>query len=166
MTAAHGLHRTDPTSRGLWIDSHGSWVPRVLCGTHHRAHRFQRPCDGPLLRGPVASSNDTSHVLCFGEMGAEEPKQVGAEAAPEPPPAAEAVKDVAEEKASVPPPAEEKPDDSKALAIVEKVEDPPAEKSSGGSTERDAVLARLETEKRLSLIKAWEENEKTKAENK
>ncbi|CAL9086909.1 unnamed protein product [Musa textilis] len=99
-------------------------------------------------------------------MGAEQPKQVEAEAAPEPPPAAEAVKDVAEEKASVPPPAEEKPDDSKALAIVEKVEDPPIEKSSGGSTERDAVLARLETEKRLSLIKAWEENEKTKAENK
>ncbi|THU73368.1 hypothetical protein C4D60_Mb04t22100 [Musa balbisiana] len=79
-------------------------------------------------------------------MGAEEPKQVEAEAAPEPPPAAEAHVVV--------------------LSPDFKVEDPPAEKSSGGSTERDAVLARLETEKRLSLIKAWEENEKTKAENK
>lgn len=30
----------------------------------------------------------------------------------------------------------------------------------------DAALARVETEKRMSLIKAWEENEKAKAENK
>lgn len=30
----------------------------------------------------------------------------------------------------------------------------------------DAVLARVEAEKRLALIKAWEESEKTKAENK
>ncbi|THU55168.1 hypothetical protein C4D60_Mb11t03720 [Musa balbisiana] len=30
----------------------------------------------------------------------------------------------------------------------------------------DAVLARVETEKRESMIKAWEENEKTKAQNK
>lgn len=30
----------------------------------------------------------------------------------------------------------------------------------------DAVLARVETEKRMSLIKAWEESEKTQAENK
>lgn len=30
----------------------------------------------------------------------------------------------------------------------------------------DIALARVETEKRNSLIKAWEENEKTKAENK
>lgn len=30
----------------------------------------------------------------------------------------------------------------------------------------DAVLARVESEKRLALIKAWEENEKTKIENK
>ncbi|XP_057775783.1 remorin-like [Salvia miltiorrhiza] len=32
--------------------------------------------------------------------------------------------------------------------------------------DRDAVLAKLEIEKKLSLIKAWEENEKTKAQNK
>lgn len=29
----------------------------------------------------------------------------------------------------------------------------------------DAVLARVESEKRLALIKAWEENEKAKADN-
>jgi len=29
----------------------------------------------------------------------------------------------------------------------------------------DAMLARVLTEKRLALIKAWEESEKTKAEN-
>ncbi|BAS90233.1 Os04g0533300, partial [Oryza sativa Japonica Group] len=54
------------------------------------------------------------------------------------------------------------------LAIVEKVADePPAEKpAQGGSNDRDVALARVETEKRNSLIKAWEENEKTKAENK
>lgn len=30
----------------------------------------------------------------------------------------------------------------------------------------DTVLARVETEKRMSLIKAWEESEKSKVENK
>lgn len=30
---------------------------------------------------------------------------------------------------------------------------------------RDAILAAIETEKRLALIKAWEESEKSKAEN-
>lgn len=30
----------------------------------------------------------------------------------------------------------------------------------------DIALAQVETEKKLSLIKAWEESEKTKAENK
>ncbi|URE04456.1 Remorin, N-terminal region [Musa troglodytarum] len=43
-------------------------------------------------------------------------------------------------------------------------EDPSTEKSTEVSAE--SVLARLETEKRLSLIKAWEDNEKTKVENK
>ncbi|XP_058735964.1 remorin 1.4-like isoform X2 [Vicia villosa] len=33
------------------------------------------------------------------------------------------------------------------------------------SIDRDAVLARVESQKRLALIKAWEENEKTKVEN-
>ncbi|KAL1355820.1 remorin 1.4 isoform X2 [Arachis hypogaea] len=41
--------------------------------------------------------------------------------------------------------------------LVQKVED------SGGN--KDAELARVVSEKRLALIKAWEESEKTKAEN-
>lgn len=35
-----------------------------------------------------------------------------------------------------------------------------------GTNDRDVALAKVETEKRGSLIKAWEENEKAKAENK
>ncbi|KZV41038.1 remorin [Dorcoceras hygrometricum] len=95
-------------------------------------------------------------------MTAEESRKVEPVA---PPQAAvvEAPKDVAREKAVVPHPTEEKPDDSKALAVVEK----PAEgKEHGGSMDRDAVLARVVTEKRLSFIRAWEESEKSKAENK
>ncbi|KAK1308538.1 hypothetical protein QJS10_CPA09g01634 [Acorus calamus] len=102
-------------------------------------------------------------------MGEEEAPKVEAEAPAAEPPVAEApAADVAEVKSVVPPPVvEEKPDDSKALAIVEKVADPvPEVKPSGGSIDRDIVLARVETEKRMSLIKAWEDNEKTKAENK
>ncbi|EHA8588632.1 remorin [Cocos nucifera] len=100
-------------------------------------------------------------------MAEEESKKVEAEGssetAPLPP---EPTKDVTEEKVVIPPPSEEKADDSKTLAVVEKVADTPTEKSRGGSTERVAQLARLETEKRISLIKAWEENEKVKVENK
>ncbi|XP_077223522.1 remorin-like [Tasmannia lanceolata] len=78
----------------------------------------------------------------------------------------EAPKDVSEEKTVIPP-NEEKIDDSKALTVVEKVSDSPTvEKNSGGSINRDFVLTRVATEKRMSLIKAWEENEKAKAENK
>ncbi|OVA14081.1 Remorin [Macleaya cordata] len=112
-------------------------------------------------------------------MGEEEAKKVetetpvecAPEAPPPPPPpqpapvTEEVSKDVSDEKA-VCLPSEEKVDDSKALAIVEKAPDALSDKSSGGSLERDAALARLETEKRLSLIKAWEESEKTKASNK
>ncbi|RZR83105.1 hypothetical protein BHM03_00009678 [Ensete ventricosum] len=68
---------------------------------------------------------------------------------------ASVVKDVEEEKAAIVPASEEKPDDSKALAIVERE-----------MLWSYAALARVTTEKRLSLIKAWEENEKVKAENK
>ncbi|CAL9752300.1 unnamed protein product [Musa acuminata subsp. burmannicoides] len=75
-----------------------------------------------------------------------------------------AVKDVEEEKAPIPSPAERKLDDSDAVAIDESDEDASTEKSTEVSAE--SVLARLETEKRLSLIKAWEDNEKTKVENK
>ncbi|KAI3458159.1 hypothetical protein Pfo_014822 [Paulownia fortunei] len=101
-------------------------------------------------------------------MAEEEAKKVEPEHSSEaPPPAAEPVeypKDVAEEKTVIPPPpVEEKADECKALAIVEKAAE---EKKPEGSINRDAVLARVATEKRLSLIKAWEESEKSKAENK
>lgn len=63
-------------------------------------------------------------------------------------------------------------DESKALAIVETekkeaaVEPLISKSSEGGSLDRDAVLVKVNTEKRLALIKAWEENEKAKADNK
>ncbi|KAL0428895.1 UNVERIFIED_CONTAM: Remorin [Sesamum radiatum] len=53
-------------------------------------------------------------------------------------------------------------DEGKALAIVP---EPAEKKSSKGSLDRDVALAKLEDEKRLSFIKAWEESEKTKVEN-
>ncbi|KAM0858388.1 hypothetical protein ACQ4PT_047862 [Festuca glaucescens] len=101
---------------------------------------------------------------------AEEKAKKATRAAP-----AAAGKDVAEEKAVLPPPpgAKDKTppagDECKALIIVEKVaEKPRAEKKKThrGSLERDVALVKVETEKRGSLIKAWEENEKAKAENK
>ncbi|KAK9060887.1 hypothetical protein SSX86_018067 [Deinandra increscens subsp. villosa] len=62
---------------------------------------------------------------------------------------------------------EEKPtDDSKALSIVEKKEEVCEEKPADGSANRDDVLAKVATEKKEALIKAWEESEKSKAENK
>ncbi|OAY48286.1 remorin isoform X2 [Manihot esculenta] len=105
-------------------------------------------------------------------MAEEEPKKLESETPSEPPPpapATEAVeppKDVAEEKSVIPPPTEEKGDDSKVLVAVEKAPESAEAKSTEGSVNRDAVLARVETEKRISLIKAWEESEKSKAENK
>ncbi|KAL2324524.1 hypothetical protein Fmac_023582 [Flemingia macrophylla] len=79
--------------------------------------------------------------------------------------------DVAEEKSVIPQPSLSHPpvDDSKALAILQtsiKTSDFAEEKPIEGSVNRDAVLARVATEKRLSLIKAWEESEKSKTENK
>ncbi|XP_078427450.1 remorin 1.4-like isoform X2 [Wolffia australiana] len=44
-------------------------------------------------------------------------------------------------------------------------EKPAAEDKASDSSDRDAALARVETEKRISLAKAWEENEKTIIEN-
>ncbi|XP_051143452.1 remorin-like [Andrographis paniculata] len=110
-------------------------------------------------------------------MTEEEQKKV--EAVPEPEPHTEAAlpasaaaehveptKDV-EEKSVIPSHhTEEKTDDSKALAVVEKPEAVEEKKKPDGSIDRDAVLARVATEKRLSLIRAWEESEKCKAENK
>ncbi|KAK9040588.1 hypothetical protein V6N11_015733 [Hibiscus sabdariffa] len=71
-----------------------------------------------------------------------------------------------EEKTVSPPPAEEKPEESKALVVIEKAPEPEPKKISGGSHDRDIALAEVEKAKRLSLIKAWEDSEKTKAENK
>ncbi|XP_050224106.1 remorin-like [Mercurialis annua] len=105
-------------------------------------------------------------------MAEEAPKLESSEPAPAPVPAeppVEAPKDVAEEKSVIPavPPPEEKPsDDSKAIVAVEKATEPDEQKTTEGSVNRDAVLARVETQKRMSLIKAWEESEKSKAENK
>ncbi|CAH8392167.1 unnamed protein product [Eruca vesicaria subsp. sativa] len=65
---------------------------------------------------------------------------------------------------SSPPSSDEKPDDSKALVLF--VTKEPVEEKKEGSVNRDDVLARLEKEKRMSLIKAWEEAEKSKVENK
>ncbi|XP_009794056.1 remorin-like [Nicotiana sylvestris] len=59
-----------------------------------------------------------------------------------------------------------KADDSKALATVPPPKtDSSTKKSSKGSLDRDIALAHLETEKRNSYIKAWEESEKSKVEN-
>jgi len=82
---------------------------------------------------------------------AEEAKEVA-------PPAPELTKDVVDDKAAVP-----SPEESKDLVVAENAEEPAA---TGGSHDRDAFLTRVATEKRTSLIKAWEENEKAKAENK
>lgn len=81
---------------------------------------------------------------------------------PRPPPAAEEMgkhNDVVQDKPALPPPPHA---DSKALAKVPE----PVAKSSKGSLDRDVALAKLEDDKRLSYIKAWEESEKTKVENK
>ncbi|XP_039007318.1 remorin-like isoform X2 [Hibiscus syriacus] len=107
----------------------------------------------------------------------EEPKKVDTVTPSEPPPPTqlpaseptEASKDVAEEKSVIPlPPTEEieKPAESTESAALEKAAEPIEEKSTESSVNREAVLARVETEKRISLVKAWEESEKTKAENK
>ncbi|KAG8374913.1 hypothetical protein BUALT_Bualt10G0045000 [Buddleja alternifolia] len=53
---------------------------------------------------------------------------------------------------------------SKPPPILENIDG--AGKSTGFANDRDATLARVELEKRLALIKAWEDNEKTKADNK
>ncbi|PIN09804.1 hypothetical protein CDL12_17617 [Handroanthus impetiginosus] len=63
------------------------------------------------------------------------------------------------DKPVAPPPHED------AMAVT-KLPEPPAKKSSKGSLDRDVALAKVEDEKRLSFIKAWEESEKSKVENK
>ncbi|KAG8095807.1 hypothetical protein GUJ93_ZPchr0013g36342 [Zizania palustris] len=73
---------------------------------------------------------------------------------------AETNKGIAEEKAVVPlPAAPPKLDNFKAIVVVKDSE------GTGGSTERDAFLAKIVSAKRLTLINAWEESEKARAEN-
>ncbi|KAJ6764384.1 REMORIN 1.4 [Salix koriyanagi] len=107
-------------------------------------------------------------------MAEEEPKKVEnetpSENPPPPPlpePEVEAPKDVAEEKTviSPPAPAEDTVVESKAVDVVEKASESGGEKTED-SANRDAILERVFTEKKISLIKAWEESEKSKAENK
>ncbi|XP_052193770.1 remorin-like, partial [Diospyros lotus] len=130
-------------------------------------------------RWPVACNWQSCWLLTDCRFGAEfgetlwrqgESKKIAAVSAPEHPPKVEVPSDVSEEKALIPhphPPAtEEKADDSKALAVPLKTPDPPAKKISGGSIDRDVALAQVENEKRISFIKAWEESEKAKVENK
>ena len=64
-------------------------------------------------------------------------------------------------------------EESKAVAVVDEPEKTPetpvpANKlsSKGGSLNRDIALAELSKGKKLSYVKAWEESEKTKADNK
>ncbi|GER40049.1 remorin family protein [Striga asiatica] len=66
---------------------------------------------------------------------------------------------VVDKPAVAPPPQE----DAKALA---KAPEPVELTTSKGSLDRDVALAKLEDEKRWSFIKAWEESEKTKVDNK
>ncbi|KAG6496275.1 hypothetical protein ZIOFF_044134 [Zingiber officinale] len=73
------------------------------------------------------------------------------------------LKDVEEAKAPIVPAPEERPKFSKLLADAQNHEELSADSRS---TDRGAILARALTEKRLSLIKAWEENEKVESENK
>ncbi|CAL5056891.1 unnamed protein product [Urochloa decumbens] len=98
-------------------------------------------------------------------MAAEGSKKAEAEAAA-PAEAAKAAKDQGEDKAVVPapgPPAV----DSMALVVVDKVTDKTSavKNAPRNSNDRDIALAKLELEKRTSLIKTWEENEKAKAEH-
>ncbi|XP_039051925.1 remorin 1.4-like isoform X2 [Hibiscus syriacus] len=55
-------------------------------------------------------------------------------------------------------------EEKSVIPVPEKLttEEPVKEKSAN----RDSALARVETEKRLALVKAWEENEKAKVDNK
>ncbi|KAI3757625.1 hypothetical protein L6452_05167 [Arctium lappa] len=103
-------------------------------------------------------------------MAAEEAQkaEVEPECPPETPPAAAEVDEKAIVPLEPPPVPQENPvvDDSKALVPVEKPTEPSKDKPAEGSVNRDAVLARVSTEKKDALIKAWEESEKSKAENK
>ncbi|XP_030540904.1 remorin-like isoform X3 [Rhodamnia argentea] len=63
-------------------------------------------------------------------------------------------------------PPEGKSDESIALVAAPKAPGTARNKGSSGSVDRDLALAEVEKEKKLTFIKAWEESEKTKADNK
>ncbi|KAK1290157.1 hypothetical protein QJS10_CPB18g01537 [Acorus calamus] len=114
-------------------------------------------------------------------MAEEESHKVEPEVPAEEPPIASAP-DVAEVKSVIPPQVtEETPEDSKALAVVEKVADPvPEEKPSGGSTDRGKVgkekaeyaekmknkiaLIHKEAEEKRAMVEAKRGEELLKAE--
>ncbi|KAE8703684.1 Remorin [Hibiscus syriacus] len=95
-----------------------------------------------------------------------EEKEVAAETPSAPAPETEVPKADSEKTTLAPPPADEKHEEPKALAVVEKAPEPEPKKTSSGSHNRDVALAEVEKEKKLSFIRAWEDSEKTKAENK
>ncbi|KAK1558542.1 hypothetical protein Q3G72_003524 [Acer saccharum] len=108
-------------------------------------------------------------------MAEEQLKKTESPAAPAPalvpapapaPVVAVAKNDVVEQKPLVQFHEEKKPEESKALVVVDKTSDSAEKKISGGSHDRDVALGEVEKEKRLSFIKAWEDSEKSKAENK
>ncbi|GMJ06195.1 hypothetical protein like AT5G23750 [Hibiscus trionum] len=84
-------------------------------------------------------------------MGEEQPVKQDTEDHAPPPPPPPHIHDAAEDKSVIPVP--------EKIAAAE----PDKEKSPNN---RDSVLARVETEKRQALVKAWEENEKAKVDNK
>ncbi|CAH1424328.1 unnamed protein product [Lactuca virosa] len=96
-------------------------------------------------------------------MAVEEAKKVEVEpecvAEPPPPPPPTVVE-------NTPPVPEEKPTDEAKTVSVEEKSEPCEEKPTEGSVDRDVVLARVATEKKGALIKAWEESERSKIDNK
>ncbi|XP_028247212.1 remorin 1.4-like isoform X2 [Glycine soja] len=59
----------------------------------------------------------------------------------------------------------EPPNDKVTPPSPAAAQDHASKKDTEESLDKDAMLARVVTEKRLALVKAWEESEKTKAEN-
>ncbi|KAK8500561.1 hypothetical protein V6N13_073532 [Hibiscus sabdariffa] len=93
---------------------------------------------------------------------------MGEEEASEPKGMQQPVKQDTEDHAPPPPPPPhigEAAEDKSVIPVPEKIAaaEPVKEKSPNN---RDSVLARVETEKRLALVHAWEENEKAKVDNK
>ncbi|XP_050384939.1 remorin-like [Argentina anserina] len=95
-------------------------------------------------------------------------QKVETEPTPAPEPPLASAPDEKEKALLPPPPGAASVDDTKALAVVEPEKAPETidKKPSGGSHDRDVVLANLEKEKSMSFVRAWEDSEKDKAENK